>query len=208
MPLVPSRLLQSALGWPRARAAQAPGPHHDGVLQCAAGFFPSQAEALDALDHLFERQGLRPEQALVLNPADASRPRFARISWRWTDRWPSEHAQYRTDRLISAGVGAWLAGMCMLLWLVADTSTDEGLHPLWLTGATLAGAALGAIGHLLFARPLRPLRFDRNVQRHLSDGCHAVVVHGVPPHRQAEVMAVLRGRSQTWCTEARAVHRL
>ncbi|WP_088278447.1 hypothetical protein [Ideonella sp. A 288] len=196
------------MNWPRSTAALASGQHHDNVLQCAAGFFSSQAAALDTLDHLFERQGLRPNQALLLDPTDASRTRFARVSWRWTDRWPSEHAQSRSDRLVCAGVGAWLAGMCTLLWLVAETDTDQAMHLLWLGGATLSGALLGVGLHLLFSRPMRPVQFDRNVQRHLAEGCHAVVVHGVPARQQAEVMAVLRGRSQAWCTEALAVHRL
>jgi len=188
-------------------------PPVDRLLQCIAGFYDSQAQALAAIQQLETEHRLKPSNVLLLGPKDASPARFAWQARQWTGRWSMEKRR-AGDMGMSALLGALLAGGLASLWLVMALGAPVELSPVWwrpvgwLAAASLAGAAAGAGGVALADRTSRPRVFDSNVRRQLSAGKWAVVAHGVPDASQAGVVGLLRASDRHWVAVAKPLQRL
>lgn len=182
-------------------------------LSCGAGFFADAASAGTVRDRLLRELGLAERQVHLLAPGDARSRRFLRLSAGWRPRRAARRGIAEDTRWMAAGLGAMLVGFVGTTWAV-----NQPEMPLALQLLTLAlSAAAGALpGWWLGGRQPAPSsrrrssgqRFDQSVQRALADGQWAIVVNGVSPARQADVMALLRTSSLRWCVETSVVERL
>jgi hypothetical protein len=174
------------------------------AVRVAAAFVQSANGAHALRLTLCRHLGLQAEQVLVLGPADAAPPRFAKIAQRWMRLRPAAPP-------IAAPVVAWwpmawsaLAGAAAGLLVGQGAGVDSGAQCALLAVFAVAGLALG----LLAQRPdaaravLRPRRFDACLQRRLAAGKHAVVVQGVHGPRAVEVVEALQSGGLYWCAEA------
>ena len=180
----------------------------DCTLDCIAAFYPDEVAMRNAARSLLKHHGLKVSSLVLMGPRDAEPARFARQSRRWHCRWSGGHPD-------ALSLPVFLASLAGLL-LLASTAGWWALHgdaPLgWLlAGLLVLTGGIGALGMQLirsWSEPLRTRRFETSVRRQLLQGAWALVVHEMPRHRQAGVMALLRGASLRWCAVAGSAMRL
>jgi len=189
---------------PRALAGLAGGERR---IACIAGFFDEEARAQGLQRRLRDELGLPLGRVRLLRPRDGQPVRFDLLARSWQVHRPTERVLRPEHRGWGAAIGAAVGGL--LYWGV--TLADPQARAPEVMGALPVGAAWGALVGLivvsLLARLPQPNRFDRQLQRALCAGRHAVLVIQVPEHCEAEVLALLRGHSRGWCAEAPRVRR-
>jgi hypothetical protein len=180
----------------------------DGALSCIAAFYSGESAMRDAARSLLEHHGLKTSHLVLMAPGDAEPARFARQALRWTGRWAGGAADGLDLPLFSAVAAGLLMSALVLAWWALDN--EAPLLPLLvgISVLTLAAALLGSRRHWPWSEPPRVRRFEASVQRQLSEGVWALVVHGIPRDRQSGVVALLRGASLRWCAVARPSMRL
>lgn len=162
------------------------------LLDSVAGFFGSQADAQEVLRRMSRTQALRPSQALLLGPADASWWSFRLRTRRWANRAWQDNQIWFGDAWLVASIGALLAGVASAMHLSLQESMPVALTFLAFALATLAGAAAGGCGAWLSNRPAYLEAFSGIVRQQLVAGRWVLVVYGVPWEHQAGSVALLR----------------
>ncbi len=182
----------------RGHAAESPA-HIDHVLDCAAGFFLTQAEAMNAVARLRQTRGLLPDQLLLLGPPDAAWLPFRRLARQWARGLDALGQSWQNDPRLVALLGAVLALPLTVfaLLLVEDlTQISAGVLAIALV---LTGAAGGAAVASHRRRSRRYQKFDQLIRDEMTAGHWVVVAHDVAWASQASMLSVLRDGSTNWC---------
>lgn len=171
-------------------------------IERIVGFCSDEVHAQQLYRRLRTEVGLAALNLLVLKPEDGVAWRFARAAQAWRKTRAADNALRPEHRGAGALLGAAIVGL--LSWgmtLLDATQSGAAAMTALLLGAVW-GALIGFLVVILMERVPKVYRFDRNLQRELKAGAHAVVVLAVPPNCQAEVLALVRGNSRGWCADA------
>jgi hypothetical protein len=176
----------------------------DRVLQSIGAFYASDAAAQQVAHQLHLELGLSARCCMQLGPADATPWRFGPLTRQWRGPRGAIEPGWYTDFGIVTALCALLVGLAATVWLVLDldlgpTDDREMMTRMLLLLVMLCGVTIAAMAFTLPRRRRVAVRFDRMVHQQLTAGRWALVVHGVPWQRQAEVLALLRSSSQSWC---------
>jgi len=179
------------------------------AIKSLAGFCPGEAEVQALALRLARAHGLQPSQLVRLGPDDAAPARFAGQARRWSGDRPSPLPLWAGHRPAAMALGALLAAGPAAAWAWGAVGHGDAIRLLVPTAALLAGLLAGAaLGRRGAVRPQRLGRFEHSIQRQLAAGHWALVVHGLPPGRQAGVVAMVRAGSLRWCAVEANARRL
>lgn len=162
----------------------------------------------DVARRLLEHHDLRASQLVLLGPRDSDPVRFARHALRWAAQGSGGHGDGTTPAQWLVIAAALSMSALAIGWWVLESDT-----PLLaiLVGMVLLLLAVALLGERLvwpLIAPPRIRRFETHVQRQLSQGQWALVVHRIPSGHPPGMLALLRGTSLRWCAVARPSMRL
>lgn len=174
------------------------------LLQCAAGFYRSRDQALQAMAELRRVHALPEDRLALMAPWGAGWGSATWRAWQLSRRMAAASGVGTFNLAWAALAGGLCGGVLMTLWLVLsiaasspDTLSWQG--PLaWLLVAAASSAVCGVATALVLGGAKQPQRFGKDVGRQLAAGRWAVVVHSVPSSRQAGVVSLLQSGSIAW----------
>jgi hypothetical protein len=180
-------------------AAAPPAAASDQALACFAAFFDKQDEAAYTALLLPRAVGV------LLGPGDGGRLVWALRRRRWARR-PNDEGQAWFDYAgLTVVIGASLAGLLALSWLLGIGDIGGPEHTATVIGvAILCGGLLGWTLTMFAPQQRHQRRFDAMVRQHLMSGGWALVAHDLPAAQRAEVLALLREHCVSWCSVAAA----
>jgi hypothetical protein len=180
----------------------------DSALSCIAAFYPHEATMRDVARRLLKHHDLRASQLLLLGPCDADPVRFARHTLRWSAQRSGGHGDGTTPaQWLAIAAGLSMSAMA-IGWWVLESDTPLVAMLVGLVLLLLSAVLLGERLAWPWVGTPRVRRFEISVQRQLSQGQFALVVHRIPRGHPPGMLALLRGTSLRWCAVARPSMRL
>jgi hypothetical protein len=174
------------------------------VLDCVAGVYRQESDALAALRRLASAHGLPASTLVLLRPADGAWLSFIGLARQWAQRPDAEGQPWQADRVMLTILGILLAIVFTAIWGLLDDAPTLASWALMFSLAATASGAAGAAVAFAYGRSPRSRAFDRVIRRHLRAGRWVVLAHDLPWQRQTEVVSLVKEIGVRWCAVSSA----